>query len=496
MSGGRWLWGAYVGSVRAAQRGASASARGIDTWSRGRGARRGYLVPGDPAPPGNAGNGYFDYRRVLDIRSVPQHLRTAPFSLGQFVRPARGPIGPIGLPLEALRQHAIVAGRTGGGKTTGIVVPWVIGALAEGCSVVTVDVKGDLLDKIVAEVAAMGLTLGARKVSLDYTRPSTSVKWNWIAELDSDRAVENAVVSILGRRPPPATDPHFYHQDSQILRGLLEIASVSPKRNRLTASDLLRLLKDQALLSTALTKYGSTPGAVRLADLPHLYPDDYAKRVTGVSVKLDSLARPSVAAVTGESRFQMQRIFDQPMLLNLVAPMQDGQMAEMLCSLFMNQLLKHIYDRFTSPSARPVLLMLDEAARLSERIDYEQVLSVARAAGAFVVLAVQDVSQFKDKDERSSILSNCATFVCLPGVSPATATAFSERLGQAPVETASVSRGPSPGGIWTSTTTSSSVAMAPVLGTREIMQPPFGGRPAIVHAREISDAPFIVDLTR
>jgi type IV secretory pathway TraG/TraD family ATPase VirD4 len=495
VSGGRWIWDAYVGSVRAAQRGASASARGIDTWSRGRGARRGYLVPGDPAPPANAGGGYFDYRRVLDVRSVPQHLRAAPFSLGQFVRPAKGPIGPIGLPLEALRHHAIVAGHTGGGKTTGIVVPWVIGALAEGCSVVTVDVKGDLLDKVVAEVASLGLTLGARKVSLDYTRPATSVKWNWIAELDSDRAIENAVVSILGRRPPPATDPHFY-QDSQILRGLFEIASVSPKRNSLTASDLLQLLKDQTLLSNAVAKYRSTSGALRLSDLPNLYPDDYAKRVTGVSVKLDSLARPSVAAVTGASRFHMQQIFDRPTLLNLVAPMQDGQMGEMLCSLFMNQLLKHIYDRFTSPAARPVLLMLDEAARLSERIDYEQVLSVARAAGAFVVVAIQDVSQFKDKDERSSILSNCATFVCLPGVSPATATAFSERLGQAPVETASVSRGPSPSGVWTSTTTSSSVAMGPVLGTREIMQPPFEGRPAVVHARDISDAPFIVDLTR
>jgi hypothetical protein len=38
--------------------------------------------------------------------------------------------------------------------------------------------------------------------------------------------------------------------------------------------------------------------------------------------------------------------------------------------------------------------------------------------------------------------------------------------------------------------------MAPVLGLREIMSPPFGNRIATVHARDISDRPFLVDLTR
>ena len=50
-------------------------------------------------------------------------------------------------------------------------------------------------------------------------------------------------------------------------------------------------------------------------------------------------------------------------------------MAATLSSLFINQLLFRAYDRFVNPGGVPLLLVLDEAAQLADRVDFESLLS-------------------------------------------------------------------------------------------------------------------------
>ena len=81
----------------------------------------------------------------------------------------------------------------------------------------------------------------------------------------------------------------------------------------------------------------------------------------------------------------------------------------------------------------------------------------------------------------------------MPGVGAATARALSERLGQRPEVTVGTHRD-------VARVFSHSVerrhALVPVLGTREIADPPFAARCAVVHSRPLSSKPFIVDLER
>ncbi|TYB54743.1 TraM recognition domain-containing protein [Nonomuraea sp. PA05] len=468
-------------------------ANAMGTYHRGRGARRGVLSPGDPAPPPSAGGSYHDYRGVLALRTVPAALERAAFPLGRYVHPARGPRQPIGLPPEVINHNVALIGPAGSGKTTGLIVPWIIAGLRAGYSVVTIDVKGDLLGRVKAALSGAP-RVGLRAMTLDYTRPATSFRWSWLAELDDDRAIDQAVTSILGRAAPQGTDPFFYHLDSQLLRGLLELVSVSPRRGSITAAQLLKIVKDQNRLEQTLKRYPASPANTRLSDLPGLGPADYAKRVTGVAVKLDALAKPSVVAVTNRLDLRLADILDSQHFVSIVAPLQDGQMAQMLSSLFVNQLLHRAYDRFTRPGGAPLLLVLDEAAQIADRIDYENVLSVARAAGVAMVIAVQDARQFKDENQRSVVFANCGTLICLSGVSRKSAEAMSERVGEHPVQTASVSMGSSTASAGRSTSHTVNTQMAPILGVREIMAPPFGPYAGTVHARDISDRPFLIDL--
>ncbi|MFC4063085.1 type IV secretory system conjugative DNA transfer family protein [Planomonospora corallina] len=467
----------------------------MSAYRRGRGPRRGLLAPGDPTPLPTGTGSYHDYRGVLAFRRVPAQLRQAEFALGRFVHPAYGPRQAIGLPPEVINHNVALIGPAGSGKTTGVIVPWILAGLRAGYSVVTIDVKGDLLDRVKTE-ARNGQRLGVRAMTLDYTRPATSFRWSWLAELDNDRAIDQAVTSVLGRSAPAGTDPFFHNMDSQVLRGLLELVSVSPRRHSITATELLATLKDQNRLERALGRYPASPAQARLADLPNLDPADYARRVTGVAVKLDALAKPSVEAVTDRLDLPLTDILDRQHLVSVVAPIQDGQVAQMLSSLFVNQLLYRAYDRFTRPGGVPLLLVLDEAAQLADRIDYENVLSVARAAGVALVIAVQDARQFKDDNQRSVVFANCGTLICLNGVSYKSAEVMSKRVGDHPVQTASVSAGPSIAGLGRSASRTTSTQTVPVLGFREIMSSPFGIRSATVHARDVSDRPFLIDLSR
>jgi type IV secretory pathway TraG/TraD family ATPase VirD4 len=329
----------------------------------------------------------------------------------------------------------------------------------------------------------------ARKI--DYTDPGRSARWNWLQGVDSDRAVDSAVQSIIGKQPPPKADPYFFHLDGQVLRGLFELAQSSPNRHKWTASRLLSLLRDQAKLELALQRYPNSPGTARLRDLPYLSADDFAKRVTGVAVRLDALARPSIESVTTNGTITTSDILNEPQIVSVVAPLQDGQMAQSLSSLFINDLLFRVYNRFTGYQGPPVLLVLDEAAQLADRVDYKNLLSVARSAGMGIVIALQDVAQFSDPAERSVALANCDVYVSFSGVSQESARFLSDRLGKHAVNATTVARTAQGFGYQTSTSTSQQ--SVPVLGEREIMAIPFGDRPAIVHARSTGTSPFLID---
>jgi len=145
---------------------------------------------------------------------------------------------------------------------------------------------------------------------------------------------------------------------------------------------------------------------------------------------------------------------------------------------------------------RPVLLVLDEAARLQNRLDLASLLSLIAGANVSVLLATQDISQFKE-EIRDEILANCGNIICLSRVAQTTTEFFSRRLGKVERETLNYSRG-SGGETGRNKNWSRGSELRQVLEHREISSPPrnFGDWTATLSIPLLANKPIISNLAR
>jgi type IV secretory pathway TraG/TraD family ATPase VirD4 len=481
--------GQGLGEAHAAHRAANVGARQ---------AARGWLAPGDPTPSPTVSTDYLDYRGTATGPEL-QNISGDGFPAGAFVDFNRSRIGsPVTIPDSIMNLHALIIGPAGSGKTAGVIVPWMTTALHAGWSVIAIDVKGDLREDLLSFNQRFGRAdLSGLVKKWDFTDPKNSWAWEWMSELTDDARLDAAVTAILGRRKENSTaDPYFYQRDYRLLRGLLSFShAVSPHTR--TAGQLTRILQDPNRLQNAVLANRQAPGAGELIDVLRYPSHEYPKVVSGVITALSGFDNQGASAITaappGAPTLTLESVLDAGECLIIGAPLRGGQISTTLSSLMLNQVAQRLYERFGG-RGRPALLVIDEAAQLADRVDIAQLMEVSRSAGIGVVVALQDVAKLRDENDRSSIVTNAATYMILPGSSPMSVKSFMDRLGQRPERTYSMQ-----GGGWGSQVSQNlGTQMVPVLGDREVMSPPAGDRPAVVHIKAgqhgVTAKPFVVDL--
>lgn len=501
---GSWMYRAagkaISGSAKAGARMGEGVSYGISNWRSSRSVRRGFLVPGDPPPPPNAPTDYLDYRGVATRPEVGA-LTGAPFRIGRFVDLKRSCLrDALGIPAALLNRHALIVGPAGSGKTHGLLIPWMDAALKLGWSVVAVDVKGDLREDFLAYHAQEGGQTGARLWKWDFSDARRSITWDWLSELTDDARIDAAVTAVM-KRPSASSsaDPYFYNRDYRILRGLLRFAGATRIADSRPGS-LIAAVENRTTLAAAVQSAPRAPGASDLLAALQYSTAEYPKVISGVVTALAPLDTADVAAVTspsGRTRLNLDTSLDEHRLLIIGAPLRGGQVSATLSSLILSQLTQRLYERFGS-DRRPVLLVVDEAAQMTERVDLAQLMEVGRSARVGVTLALQDLAKIRDENDRSSVITNAATFGVFPGCSAITLDAFKRRLGERYERTNSMSTSATRGTRIPSH--SYSTELVPVLRDREISEVPIARRSFVAHinARDlnITGKPIPSDLER
>jgi type IV secretory pathway TraG/TraD family ATPase VirD4 len=490
----RSVWRSLRLSSKAAQGITHATVAGVEAARAHRGAqaaRRGVVGPDDQPPPPELVAQTYDYRGL----ARPQDLRLSPWAyrLGQLREPGRSwklLEGEFGLADSEIARHAAVIGPSRSGKTSSIAVPWIYGALASGRSVIAADVSGELWPALREYGATLG-TLNIKVFHWSYADPRNSCSWRWLDELDGEDAVEAAVEAILGRERANDPAPFRHQRDMRYLSALLKLVRARPQP---AVARLLDALVDPSRFRAFLSAFPRGDAVRDLSELLALTPDQFAGAVSGVLNGLRPLATPAVRKVTETSGFTLDMLSGRPSLLVVGAPATGARTTQstlgLLLALAANRWLGGPTGRRT-----PLLLMLDEAPCIQERVNLVTLLSRGGSTDVAVVLSAQSVTQFAEED-REEILSNCATMIMLPGTGRASTDDFAERVGQRAALglTRSVQRN----SIWTAPQRglSSANELAPMIGHRELSMPPFEGYPAIVHASSLGPRPILVDLTR
>jgi hypothetical protein len=330
--------------------------------------------------------------------------------------------------------------------------------------------------------------------------------------LSDDSDVEAAVYSILGRPNPNDPQKFFYDRDVRWLGALIPIVKQVYSYNA-KPRDLYRVAASQNELCNLFRHYPKIRNYdIELNDLFGFTVEEHSRAIGGVSNALRVFDKSSVIQVSERSDFALSDIDTRPTLLIIGHKLNDAKSSQ-LTSLILNQLFNHVYRRAGKKLGKrvPLYFMIDEAPQLQDKIDYGQVLAIARNADVGICLAAQDVSQFGDERQTAKILNNCNTIIASKGVSPEVANYLSRQMGNRREQQMSVNqkwtladdfrdidRGNSLFGVLLGSMLSSPTGVdtieVPVLGSREIMHPPVGRYPAVVLASPVTSKPFLVDL--
>jgi type IV secretory pathway TraG/TraD family ATPase VirD4 len=443
-------------------------------------------------PPAGS-TGYLDFSGAARPGDVD--CRDWLFPLGRYIKPRHPWVASeeLGLSMRQANRHTLVLGPTRGGKTAGVIAPWIVAGAQAGYQVVTVDVKGggDLLREMRAYRDAFAPGEQHRLISWDYRDPAASKQWNFFAELDDEGAVNAAAEALCGRARDNDPNKNFHLRDLKWTRGLLELIYDSDLD--VVVRDVLALLADPTALRDLVARHPGSRGAQRLRDLCHLSDDEFAKATQFLSTYFEVLNTNGFNDVTRKSQIDMRALAaGPPAIVHVNAPIVDKSLSEAASGLFLSQLLYRRMSQFGQAPA-PMLLVLDEAPRLQDRLDLGSLLSLAAGANVSILLAAQDVGQF-DKEKRQEIFANCGTLVLLAGADSSTTDYVMSRLGTR--LRGKTTRADSLDHQGRSTSFTRDSETVPVLDHAALRYPPAGRFGATLLNDQISQRPVLIDLTR
>ena len=423
-----------------------------------------------------------DYSGLADVKTLKNKLNNG-FSLGKN----HGNL--LCLPKKYLLQHACVFAPSGSGKTESYVIPWATEAITMKTSVILIDVKGDLIDRL-------GSYCTEKRVKLCYLNPddNRSMKNNFLQEIQNERDINTVVDAIHGNQKIESpSDEHFKGKDKRHLSALIRLG-LEVLKNNFTPYYLYKMAVNEDYIQGLIKKSKDKTIEDDLSDVFKGEKYSYSEQMGGIANKLYMFRDANIRKITEETEYNLDDIFEHPTVFILGAPLSYGEPSATLSAIYIRLLQAKLYKRFKGWKI-PVYFLLDEFKRL--RINGEEFLSVCRSAGAGVVSILQDIDQLPE-DIRETFLNNCATLIALYGCGSKAADWLSNKFGRRRTGKISQNDSTSSSGFMNSSASqgiSISQEYIPVLEPREIMYP-IHDRIATVHCRLANEKPFIVDTTR
>ncbi len=360
------------------------------------------------------------------------------------------------LPESRINKHIMVMGAPGSGKSYGFGTTDVIQSVKRGDSMIVTDPKGELFSRTANFARSHGYIIKR----LDLKNLSLSDGWDILREVymhDDDLGADfyaglmaDAIISnVFDDKGNIFEDGPRMLLKAILLRVGLGDDFGTPEKPR-TIGTCVKLLQDgesalDLLFNKATMSIPGQGGKKAMVSLPayqifkNSSPALRGNLLIGLSAALQILDIKIVQEVTGTNDIDLSLPAREKCIYYCLMPDQHSSMT-FISALFFSFLFIDLVDYCdTQPSKKgqvAVNFLLDEFANIGTIPDFDRKIATVRSRDLNIHIIVQDIAQLKNRYPYTfeTLLSNCATHICLGINDPDTAKYYSAISGEATVK--------------------------------------------------------------
>lgn len=347
--------------------------------------------------------------------------------------------------IRGMNGNFLVYGAPGSGKSSGLVIPYVLQAVKRRESCILVDPKANLYEILAPYLKSQGYTVKCFNL-LDM---ENSDGWNVLNDTYENTNLVQTVAEVIIRNTSNASEKQDFWEKSEknlLMALMLYVQSLTePGTNRLLPVEQRSLGAIYKIMtSTSFTTLDSMFKALPMGH-PALSPYGIFKQAArqlwgniaiGLGSRLNVFQNSLVDTITRYNEIDLELPGKQPCAYFCIISDQESSM-EFLSSLFFSVLFMRLsdYARKCGNNGRlPVTVncVLDEFANVGKLMDFKKFISVSRSRGINCQLILQSAAQFADRypgKEWEEISGDCDIQICLGCNDMMTAELISKKCG-------------------------------------------------------------------
>jgi type IV secretory pathway TraG/TraD family ATPase VirD4 len=359
--------------------------------------------------------------------------------------------GEIVIPREKRNRHVLIISKTGGGKTSKMILPMLYSdCLCPDRSTVVIDSKPEMWRKL----AGMTRKYNPDKEILLFNPldRARSLSWNILAKVEDDtdaKLIANTVVMATDQPGSKADSPFFRNNALAILNAIMVGLLHDP-------NDTLSMPRVHELVQS-----GVKPLCNWLESHPHAYRNTRTfielvragsqtadTILSELSMRLSAWDLSAIRATTALPELDLETLVQKPTLFIVEFRESELEMLRPMANVIVVELLRFLTKRaeqcpgLTLP--RPVGLVIDEFASALGRLpDIHVKLNTLRSRNVSICAAIQSTAQVKANyaDDADSVLAGFSTKILMPPLDLVDSEWGSKESGQMTIRFKTASKG-------------------------------------------------------
>jgi type IV secretory pathway TraG/TraD family ATPase VirD4 len=334
------------------------------------------------------------------------------------------PSGELIIAREKRNRHVLIISKTGGGKTTKMILPMLYSdALCPDRSTIVIDSKPEMWRKL----AGMTRKYNPDKEiflfnPLDRAR---SLSWNILAKVEDDtdaKLIANTVVMATDQ-PGSKSDSPFFRNNALAILNAIMVGLLHDPNDTLSMPRVHELV--QSGVKPLCNWLESHPHAYRntrtFIELVRAGSQNADTIMSELSMRLSAWDLSAIRATTALPELDLETLIQKPTLFVVELRESELEMLRPMANVIVVELLRFLTKRaeqcpgLTLP--RPVGLVIDEFASALGRLpDIHVKLNTLRSRNVSICAAIQSTAQIKANyaDDADSVLAGFSTKILMP----------------------------------------------------------------------------------